>query len=95
MARSVSSAARMVWLFISKARWVRISSTSSLVGSTFEASRKPLRSVPKPSVPGLPSMGGPEAADSTNRLPPTCLRPSGLMKVAISSLPTTVGSGSP
>ncbi|HRJ49717.1 MAG TPA: hypothetical protein PKU91_04245, partial [Phycisphaerales bacterium] len=52
--RRTSSAARIVWLFMSNARWVRMSSINSRVGSTLEASRNPWSSRPRLSVAGFP-----------------------------------------
>ncbi len=84
MVRRASSAARTVWEFISKARWVRMRSMSSRVGSTLEPSYWPWMSWPKFVVPGMPEMGGPEALVSTKRFSPICLRPAGLMKFWVS-----------
>ena len=58
---SDSSAVRMDWLFISKARCVRIRPINSRVGSTFDPSTNRWRSRPKPSSDGVPVTGGPDA----------------------------------
>ena len=54
---SVSFAAWMTWLFISKMRWVLMSVTSSVTGAVFDASSMPWRIEPMPSVVGWPSRG--------------------------------------
>ena len=61
---SVSFAAWMTWLFISNTRCVLMSVTSSVTGSTFEASSAPWRMKPAPSSPGFDSSGSPLASVS-------------------------------
>ena len=90
MVDSASSAVRMDWLFISKARWVLINSMSSRVGSTLLDSSMFWRMPPRLSSRGLPSWGVPLATVSAKRLAPNCLSPAGLMKLASSSWPTSV-----
>src|SRR3990172_2713065 len=87
---SISSPTRIARELISYARWAMIRLTSSDTTSTFERSKKPCRSVPKPFWPGVPVVGEPEAADSAYRLPPSLDKPAGFAKRTSVRLPTVV-----
>ncbi len=66
--------------------------TISSTTLTFESSTNPCTSVPRPSVPGTPLVGSPDAVVAENMFPPRACRPAGFWKSQISMVPTCCGA---
>src|SRR5688572_8180656 len=79
------------WVFTVNARWAMMRLTSSVATCTFEFSRNPPWIVPATPVPGADTVPGPDAAVSTNVVPPTRARPGALRNVVSVTVPTATG----
>src|SRR5439155_16187095 len=81
--RIISSAAVITLVLISYARWAAMRPIISSTTSTLACSIEPCRSVPRPSVPGLPICGSPLAGVEPKRLCPDAVSPAGFTNDAI------------